>query len=144
MKKIISIALIAMSGLAFGADATGAFYSDVLLSITANTNSIASATYTAAAGRVTYPVGLYQTVTSGTNTVVYKVTPAKGAGTYTLTESTAGVVATSNYDTIGIGDVTADVDPIILQPGDVLTVYGTGTPSANVTEYILKVKTVNQ
>lgn len=137
MKKLI-IALIALAGVTFGET-----FIDVTLT-PAGTNT-AVATYTAMNNRATYPYGLYQTVggTTQTNTVTVKVTPYGQTDSYTVETLAAVISDASTLETFGIGDVTADVDPIIILPGDVLTLSGAGTAASNV-KYVLRLKLVDQ
>ena len=135
MKKVM-ISLFAMfivASVSYGAE----YRNDVEMTITSSTNS-AVATYTVpGAGSAknvrVYPYALYQTVASGvTNTVTLKVIPYGESNEYTV-DTLAAVSNASTLETFGVGDVTADVDPIVLLPGDQLKLDGTGTASSNVT-----------
>lgn len=139
MKKLITLVLM-VGSFAFGQE----IFTDVDLTPVASTNT-AVATYTVTGSRVVYPMALFQAVagTTQTNTVTLSVIPAGQTNAYTVDTLAAVVSGGKTLETFGIGDVTADVDPIWLNTGDKLQVGGAGTDAGNVT-YRLRLKVVNQ
>ena len=143
MKKLV-IALLALTAIsAYSADINVETIREIDLTpsvVGALTNS---ATYTCPANRVAYPLGLYQSIATGqTNTCV--LTQTMGSATTAVqVESLTAVGGTTAYETVGAGDVTADVDDIIVNAGETLTLTGTGADASN-TVYVLKVKLVTQ
>ena len=147
MKKSIMFIVLALACSTFAANVNqnGETYTDTGLTITVSTNT-AVATYAASGeNRVVFPMALFQTVTgtTQTNTVTLTITPKGSTSTYTVDTLAAVVSGSSTLEVFGIGDVTADVDPIWLTDGDVLTVTGAGTASSNVV-YRLRRKTIQQ
>ena len=136
MKKLI-VALIALTALT-------SFAGEVIreVDLTATGTGTNTATYTCGSGRIAYPLGLYQSVTTQTNAVV--LTQTMGSATTAVTVETLGSVTnTVAYETVGAGDVSSDVDDIIVKGGETLTITGTGADASNVV-YVLRVKEVTQ
>jgi hypothetical protein len=145
MKKLI-IAIIALTALCgFSQTINNEFYYDVDLT-PATSGSAAVATYTfTGTEKVVFPMALFQTVggTTQTNTVTLKIVPKGSTSAYTVDTLAAVSSGVSTLETFGIGDVTADIDPIWLNSGDTLNVTGAGTASSNVT-YRIRLKSVKQ
>jgi hypothetical protein len=146
MKKILVISLLAFIGsVGHSAQMNVDTYVDITASsITAVGVLTNSFTIPGRKGRVMSLIGVYQDVdaTAQTNTVVITLLP-KGAPAAVTLETLAAVIDTSAYETVGEGDVSADIDPILLLDGDVFTFTGTGADSTNMS-YIVKFKLTNQ
>jgi len=142
MKKLFIVGLIALVASAgYAAQNNVVTYRDVTLTAVDGGSLTNSATFTAGKGKTVFPVAVYQDITTQTNTCVLSSVPTGGSTAVTL-ETLTAVEGTAALETVGVGDVTADVDPIILTSGETLTLTGTGADSTNVT-YVLRVKEVS-
>jgi hypothetical protein len=145
MNKLLLIGLIALLGASgYAAQMNVDTYADItptsITAVGALTNSV---TIPGRKGRVLSIIGVYQDVDAAqTNTVVMTLLP-RGAPAAVTVETLVAVTNTSAYETVGEGDVSADIDSIFLLEGDVLTLTGTGADSTNMA-YIVKVKLTNQ
>jgi len=139
MKKLI-IAIIALMSV-------GAFAGETVRIVEptmATGTNTAVATFTASANRVTYPLAVYQVVGGTTQTNTVTMTKTISGVTGSFSEGTLTAVATGVGDqTIGMGDVSADVDDIVILPGGTFVLSGAGTASSNVTYRIL-IKEIDQ
>jgi len=131
MKKLLIAGLL-------GLFAHGAIAGEVIRTVTVPTTGTTTAigTLTGRAQYVTYPLAVYQVVDTETNTVtmtklIYGATDTYAAGTLSAVTDSTGV------ETIGAGDVTADVDDIILSGEDQLILTGAGAAASNVVYRVL-------
>lgn len=139
MKKFILIAftVLAVCGASFGqTDADSYVIKTIGLTTTGTTT--ADATYTVPAGERLSLIGVYQGVTTQTNTcLVKRVLSGLTTSQAVQVESLSAVANTSAIENVGEGDVTADVDPIILTEGDVLWLDASGAAASNVVYKII-------
>jgi len=144
MKKLslmtIGLLIIASAGSSFAKDPYYVDYTPT--SVTSNGVLTNSFSYTVSGNREVQILALYQDVTSTTNTAVITVLPSGQSTAYTA-ETLSAVNATVALETVGAGDVSADIDDIWLLSGDTITVTGTGTNADDV-EYVLRMKQKNQ
>ena len=140
MKKVLIAIIVAASLTSLGGEVIReiTYTSSDLTVVGALTNSV---TFTARSDRLTYPLGVYQSVSTQTNTCVLTQTMGD-ASTAVQVESLSAVANTTSYETVGMGDVSADIDDIVVLPEEQLILTGTGADSTNVT-YVLVVKEVD-
>ena len=137
MKYLISVLLVAFACNAMAADTNVETIREITPTLTAVGALTNSATYSPASGKIGYVLGVYQGVTTQTNTCVLTQTMGS-ASTAVQVESLTAVANTVAYETVGAGDVSADVDDIIISSGETLTLTGTGADSTNVV-YVIRV-----
>jgi len=140
MKKYILIALALSCAIVALA---GEYIRWVDLTETGDT-LVADGKLTAQSGRVTSVLAIYQDVLTETNTVVVKQYLSGATTNDAVTLQTLGAITNAtSLVKVGEGDVTADVDDIILTGGDVLWLSGTGATYTNV-GYKVLIKETNQ
>ena len=139
MKKYILIALALSCAIVALADEYVRW-----VDLTTTGTTTADAVHVAKAGRVTSVLAIYQSVDTQTNTCLAKVylngdTAAKAV----LVKTLAAVTNATASVTVGEGDVSADIDNILLLGGDSLWLDATGAAATNVIYKIL-IKETNQ
>jgi hypothetical protein len=140
MKKfIIAIMVLACAG-AFAGDV----YKTIALTTTGTTT--ADAVYEVPAGERLSLLGVYQGATGAagqTNTCVVKCILNGLTSTEAVTLDTLAAVGSTNYviEAVGEGDVTADVDDIILIEGDSFWLDGSGHTSTGLVYKLIVKKT---
>jgi len=143
MKKFILIALtvLAVCGTSFGQG----YGAEIIKTV----NLIATGTTTADAVTAAIPAGerwsilnVYQGVTTQTNTcLVKRILKGLTTSEAVLVETLGAVANASAIENVGEGDVTADIDPIILTEGDILWLDASGAAASNVVYKIIVKRT---
>ena len=145
MKKLITIGLVtlALCGVAFA----GSYGDEIIKTVnmtTTGTTTADAVTAAIPAGEQWSILGVYQGVTTQTNTCLLKrILKGLTTSEAVTVETLAAVANTSAIETVGEGDVSADIDPIILTEGDILWMDATGADATNVV-YKLLVKRTKQ